>query len=36
MKRKLLFDGPPTDLTARGVSLGVHAEDLPLWLEAIE
>jgi zinc transport system ATP-binding protein len=36
MKRKLLFDGPPADLTARGVSLGVHAEDLPLWLEAIE
>jgi len=36
MKRTLIFDGPPADLTARGVSLGVHAEDLPLWLEAIE
>ena len=27
------FDGPPTDLVARGVSLGVHADDLPMWLE---
>lgn len=36
MKRTILFDGAPTDLTARGVSLGVHADDLPLWLESIE
>jgi hypothetical protein len=36
MKRSLLFDGTPDELTARGVSLGVHADDLPLWLEAIE
>jgi ABC-type multidrug transport system ATPase subunit len=27
------FDGPPAELAATGVSLGVHAEDLPLWLE---
>jgi zinc transport system ATP-binding protein len=36
MKRSLVFDGTPAELTARGVSLGVHADDLPLWLEAIE
>lgn len=36
MKRRLVFDGPPSELTARGVSLGIHADDLPLWLEAIE
>jgi len=29
----VFFDGPPADLAARGVSLGVHSEDLPLWLE---
>ena len=33
LKRKVLFDGPPAELSATGVSLGVHAEDLPLWLE---
>lgn len=27
------FDGPPADLAATGVSLGIHAHDLPLWLE---
>jgi zinc transport system ATP-binding protein len=27
------FDGPPADLEARGISLGVHAHDLPVWLE---
>jgi zinc transport system ATP-binding protein len=30
---KLVFDGPPGDLEASGVSLGVHATDLPVWLE---
>jgi zinc transport system ATP-binding protein len=30
---RVSFDGPPADLAATGVSLGVHAEDLPLWLE---
>lgn len=29
----IFFDGPPAELSARGVSLGVHSEDLPLWLE---
>jgi hypothetical protein len=32
----VLFDGPPADLVARGVSsLGVHTEDLPFWLEEL-
>lgn len=30
---RVSFDGPPAELAATGVSLGVHAEDLPLWLE---
>ena len=29
----MVFDGPPEELTASGVSLGVHAHDLPVWLE---
>lgn len=33
MKRSIVFDGTPAELTARGVSLGVHRDDLPLWLE---
>jgi ABC-type Mn2+/Zn2+ transport system ATPase subunit len=35
LKRRLLFDGSPQELAERGVSLGIHAEDLPLWLEAL-
>jgi zinc transport system ATP-binding protein len=35
MKRRVLFDGPPNELAGRGVSLGVHADDLPLWLEEL-
>jgi zinc transport system ATP-binding protein len=27
------FDGTPGELTASGVSLGIHRQDLPLWLE---
>jgi zinc transport system ATP-binding protein len=30
------FDGKPDELTATGVSLGVHTDDLPLWLERIQ
>jgi zinc transport system ATP-binding protein len=30
------FDGAPAELAARGVSLGVHATDLPVWLEDLE
>ncbi|HSJ50716.1 MAG TPA: metal ABC transporter ATP-binding protein [Actinomycetota bacterium] len=33
LKGRVLFDGPPAGLTAEGVSLGIHQEDLPLWLE---
>jgi zinc transport system ATP-binding protein len=35
LKHRVLFDGPPAELTATGVSLGVHQEDLPLWLEGL-
>jgi zinc transport system ATP-binding protein len=35
MKRRIRFDGHPSALTAEGVSLGVHAEDLPAWLEEL-
>jgi zinc transport system ATP-binding protein len=33
LKQRVVFDGSPSELAARGVSLGVHREDLPLWLE---
>jgi zinc transport system ATP-binding protein len=32
---QLMFDGAPAELAAGGVSLGIHAEDLPLWLEGL-
>ena len=35
LKRRVLFDGKPSDLAATGVSLGVHRDDLPLWLEEL-
>jgi zinc transport system ATP-binding protein len=35
LKRRVLFDGPPSELMATGVSLGIHREDLPLWLEGL-
>lgn len=35
LKRSVRFDGPPAGLADQGVSLGVHAHDLPLWLEGI-
>ena len=35
LKRRVLFDGPPGELAAAGVSLGMHPEDLPLWLEEL-
>ena len=35
LKRRVVFDGAPADLAATGVSLGVHRDDLPLWLEEI-
>jgi zinc transport system ATP-binding protein len=33
LKQRVMFDGSPAELAERGVSLGVHREDLPLWLE---
>ena len=33
IKRSVRFDGAPDRLLAEGVSLGVHAKDLPVWLE---
>jgi zinc transport system ATP-binding protein len=35
IKQSVRFDGPPANLVAEGVSLGVHAEDLPAWLEEL-
>lgn len=32
---RVVFDGTPSELVARGVSLGVHHDDLPLWLEGL-
>jgi len=35
LKKRVLFDGPPRALAEEGVSLGVHPEDLPFWLEGL-
>jgi len=35
LKQRVVFDGPPADLAATGVSLGVHDDDLPRWLEEL-
>jgi zinc transport system ATP-binding protein len=35
LKRRVVFDGSPARLVQEGVSLGVHREDLPLWLEGL-
>jgi zinc transport system ATP-binding protein len=35
LKQSVQFDGSPDELIAGGVSLGVHREDLPLWLEGL-
>jgi hypothetical protein len=35
LKRTVLFDGSPEKLMREGVSLGVHREDLPMWLEGL-
>ena len=36
LKRRVVFDGAPAELAATGVSLGVHRDDLPLWLEELQ
>lgn len=35
LKRTIQFDGTPSELAEGGVSLGVHQDDLPLWLEGL-
>ncbi|MFP5224569.1 MAG: metal ABC transporter ATP-binding protein [Actinomycetota bacterium] len=35
LKRRIVFDGSPRDLASRGVSLGLHDDDLPVWLEGL-
>jgi zinc transport system ATP-binding protein len=35
LRRHVLFDGKPRELADAGVSLGVHADDLPRWLEEL-
>jgi zinc transport system ATP-binding protein len=35
LRRGVVFDGPPAELAASGVSLGVHRQDLPSWLEEL-
>ncbi len=35
LRRRVVFDGSPSELAASGVSLGIHREDLPLWLEEL-
>jgi zinc transport system ATP-binding protein len=35
LRRRVLFDGSPAELASSGVSLGIHADDLPLWLEGL-
>lgn len=35
IKGDIRFDGAPAQLTSEGVSLGVHREDLPAWLEEL-
>jgi zinc transport system ATP-binding protein len=35
LKRRVLFDGTPSELMREGVSLGIHRDDLPLWLEGL-
>jgi zinc transport system ATP-binding protein len=35
LKRTVLFDGSPAELASSGVSLGIHRDDLPLWLEGL-
>ena len=35
LKHTVLFDGTPAELASSGVSLGIHADDLPLWLEGL-
>jgi zinc transport system ATP-binding protein len=35
LRHRVLFDGTPGELASSGVSLGIHQDDLPLWLEGL-
>ncbi|HEX6131101.1 MAG TPA: metal ABC transporter ATP-binding protein [Actinomycetota bacterium] len=35
LKGSVQFDGSPEQLASTGVSIGIHADDLPLWLEEL-
>jgi zinc transport system ATP-binding protein len=35
LRHRVLFDGSPAELASSGVSLGIHQDDLPLWLEGL-
>ena len=35
LKQRVVFDGSPQELVQTGVHLGVHRDDLPLWLEGL-
>ena len=35
LRGSVVFDGTPAELASTGVSLGIHPEDLPLWLEGL-
>jgi zinc transport system ATP-binding protein len=35
IKQSIRFDGTPAELRGAGVNLGVHAHDLPIWLEGV-
>ena len=36
LRHRILFDGSPSELASTGVSLGIHQDDLPLWLEGLK
>jgi zinc transport system ATP-binding protein len=36
LKKSILFDGTPKELSKHGVSLGLHEHDLPFWLERFQ
>jgi zinc transport system ATP-binding protein len=35
LRNRIVFDGKPSELADTGVSLGIHADDLPRWLEEL-
>jgi zinc transport system ATP-binding protein len=35
LRHRVIFDGTPAEFASSGVSLGIHRDDLPLWLEGL-